>query len=84
MQVVLLSLIKLGTYIKFQMHFTAARVQSRIDLSVNPCDDFFNFACGSWIQENVIPEDKSLLNTMDEVSDSVSVKLKGEYILHFM
>ena len=26
----------------------------------------------------MIPEDRGLLNTMDEVADTVSVKLKGE------
>ena len=33
-----------------------------MDPTVNPCDDFFNFACGSWIEENIIPEDKSKID----------------------
>ena len=30
--------------------------------TVDPCHDFFEFACGTWNKRHVIPEDRSVLN----------------------
>ncbi|KAH3817335.1 hypothetical protein DPMN_118868, partial [Dreissena polymorpha] len=54
----------------------AARVRGAMDTEVNPCDDFFNFACGTWIQKHVIPEDKSSFGTFTQLRDDVDIIVK--------
>jgi hypothetical protein len=33
---------------------------SIIDRSVNPCDDFYRFSCGKWLERTPIPPDRPL------------------------
>ena len=33
-------------------------VIAQMDLETNPCDDFYQFACGAWVANNPLPEDK--------------------------
>lgn len=54
----------------------AARVRNAMDPSIQPCDDFYQFACGSWLKQNVIPEDKSSYGSFTQLRDDVSIKLK--------
>lgn len=54
----------------------AYRVRNAMDPSFSPCDDFHQFACGSWLKQNVIPEDKSKYGIFYQIDDEVLVKLK--------
>ncbi|KAJ8360466.1 hypothetical protein SKAU_G00169910 [Synaphobranchus kaupii] len=37
----------------------ASAVLGALDPSVDPCHDFYNFACGGWVKNNPLPEGKS-------------------------
>ena len=49
-----------------------------MDLSVNPCEDFFRFACGGWIEKHPIPSTKSNWNQFDALADEVNSVLKSK------
>ena len=41
-----------------------------MDQTQDPCQDFFQFACGTWNKKHVIPEDRSSISTF-EVSNRI-------------
>ena len=42
---------------------SAAHVMENINLSVNPCDNFYQYACGQWARLNPLPPDLFQLST---------------------
>lgn len=56
-------------------HPPAASLLAGMDATKDPCEDFFQYACGTWNKKHVIPEDRSSISTF-EVSKEICVKEK--------
>lgn len=48
-----------------------------MDLSKDPCDDFFQYACGTWNKKHVIPEDRSSISTFEVMNDQLDLILRS-------
>ncbi|KAI5710216.1 hypothetical protein M8J75_006783 [Diaphorina citri] len=59
---------------------TANSLLSGMDETADPCNDFFQYACGTWNRVHQIPEDKSSINTFEVLADQVQSILKSKFI----
>uniref|UniRef100_A0A8B9JA15 Neprilysin n=1 Tax=Astyanax mexicanus TaxID=7994 RepID=A0A8B9JA15_ASTMX len=56
----------------------SSRLIENMDPSVDPCDNFYQYACGGWLKKNIIPETSSRYSTFDILRDELEVVLKDE------
>ena len=48
-----------------------------MDRTIDPCGDFFQYACGGWIKNNPIPPDQSAWDLYSKMEDENKEKLRG-------
>ncbi|XP_055934901.1 neprilysin-11-like [Argiope bruennichi] len=55
----------------------AAKVIQLMDRSVEPCDDFFNFACGNFHHQHALPEGKTVFNSFHAYEEQLDLDIKS-------
>lgn len=56
----------------------AADFLKNMDESVAPCDDFYRFSCGAWVDNQVIPDDRTSVSIFSLLQDDLNNKLRGK------
>lgn len=56
---------------------SAASIIERIDFDVDPCDNFYEFACGRYLQTKAVPDDHASRNILQEIQDEIYVEMKN-------
>jgi len=54
----------------------AAELIKQMDSTADPCKDFFQFACGGYVEETVLPEHKSRLGKFSGLRDQLYLRLR--------
>ncbi|KAI1710050.1 peptidase family m13 domain-containing protein [Ditylenchus destructor] len=53
--------------------------KNSVNETVDPCDDFYEFACGKWVANNKIPDDLTSYGHFTELREKVNMELKNLY-----
>ncbi|XP_071805457.1 endothelin-converting enzyme homolog [Asterias amurensis] len=56
---------------------SAAMLQTNMDKSAKPCDNFYDFACGGWGKKHVVTGDQTSFGQFAKLQEATSMKLKG-------
>lgn len=56
----------------------ASRILDRMDRTVSPCDDFYQFTCGNYVESNVVPDDSPYRSAMQEMQEDVLVIIRSK------
>lgn len=51
-------------------------ISKLMDQTINPCVDFYSFACGNFVNETIIPDEKSSVDTFSIILDKVQEQLR--------
>lgn len=54
----------------------SAWIKKAINETVNPCEDFYEYACGQWIEDHPIPKGKLQISSFTEVRDMNNEAMK--------
>jgi len=60
--------------------YKAARILQSVDQTVDPCSDFFGFACGQWNREHPIPDELTKYDMFTMLNDALQDRLKSAFV----
>ena len=55
---------------------SSATIIKNLNPEINPCEDFYTYACGTFLEEQHTPDEKSTVNTLNQMNDKLT-----EYLL---
>ncbi|KAG5667541.1 hypothetical protein PVAND_015520 [Polypedilum vanderplanki] len=55
---------------------TANTIIQNMKSKLNPCDDFYEFACGRFIESTIIPDDKTEVSAFTKIDDDLKNQLR--------
>uniref|UniRef100_A0A8C8DE19 Membrane metallo-endopeptidase-like 1 n=1 Tax=Oncorhynchus tshawytscha TaxID=74940 RepID=A0A8C8DE19_ONCTS len=58
---------------------STARLLQNMDATVEACQNFYQYACGGWLERHVIPETSSRHSVFDILRDKLEIVLKGVF-----
>ena len=58
--------------------FAAARIIENMDPTADPCEDFYQYACGGWQQKNEIPQGDSSFDDLGGIGREVDKAVRRE------
>ncbi|GFG41004.1 hypothetical protein Cfor_12600 [Coptotermes formosanus] len=57
-------------------HAQAKMMSSYMDVTADPCQDFYQYACGNWGKKNPIPKDKTAYDTFEMLRENLDDVLR--------
>lgn len=54
----------------------ASAMLSSLDDTIDPCDNFYDFACGNFVRNTILPKNKTIIMSFTQVQDKVEEQLR--------